>query len=63
MTAHTPRHSPCVEVPKPATCHGLAAFDSRKLAHEARLSIPRRRGKVMVVYFCEACGLYHIGRP
>ena len=63
MTAHTPRHSPCVEVPKPATCHGLVAFDSRKLAHEARLSIPRRRGKVMVVYFCEGCGLYHIGRP
>lgn len=63
MTAWTPRHSPCVEVPKFATCHGLAAFDSRKLAHEARLSIPRRRGKVMVVYFCEGCGLYHIGRP
>ncbi|QXI63383.1 hypothetical protein CP157_01101 [Paracoccus marcusii] len=65
MTAHTPRHSPCVEFPNPeaAACLGLQGFSSRMQAHEARVKIPRRRGKVLVVYFCETCRKYHLGRP
>lgn len=63
MTAHTPRHSPCVEVPNPeaAACLGKEAFDSPKLAYDVLAK--RRTRETRVVYRCSFCRKYHLGRP
>lgn len=63
MTAHTPRHSPCVEVPNPeaAACLGKEAFDSPKLAYDVLAK--RRTREARVVYRCSWCHQYHLGRP